>query len=287
MEEHDRIAARLEEFEKTLPSAGSIERLEQLDEMIDIYEQIPREEQNLAQKTRCIFLKILQDSPVEEMSDRILRFVVQEVEPVELRALEWDSPHKIVSFCEILYSATVDDTSIEAQVRRQVRELLSHALRRYEEQRRYEQMFQVLQLAPIASTSDDPELRRLRNQAYLYEMRKVYRRRKILYAYLALQAVLITLVFPVLFINAENGFIQRQVENAADLDLPLEAAQYLSFGDGLYWALITAGSIGYGDITPVTNLGKVLAATLGIMGVITVGIVAGLVIQWITPRNSI
>jgi voltage-gated potassium channel len=64
-----------------------------------------------------------------------------------------------------------------------------------------------------------------------------------------------------------------------------EQRQYLTYGDGLYWALITASSIGYGDVTPVTNVGRIIAATLGVMGVITVGILAGLILYQITPRN--
>ena len=64
-----------------------------------------------------------------------------------------------------------------------------------------------------------------------------------------------------------------------------EPHQYFTYTDGLYCALITAASIGYGDITPVTSVGRMIAATLGVMGVITVGILAGLVLYQITPRN--
>ena len=78
--------------------------------------------------------------------------------------------------------------------------------------------------------------------------------------------------------------IQDQIETTAEVDLPEEGRRYFSYGDGLYWALITAASIGYGDITPQTNVGRIIAATLGVMGVITVGVIAGLILDWISPR---
>jgi voltage-gated potassium channel len=53
----------------------------------------------------------------------------------------------------------------------------------------------------------------------------------------------------------------------------------------LVWSLITAASIGYGDVTPHTGIGKGIAAALGIMGVITVGVIAGLILNWISPRT--
>ncbi len=61
--------------------------------------------------------------------------------------------------------------------------------------------------------------------------------------------------------------------------------QLFSYADGLYWSIITAGSIGYGDITPITRMGKLIAASLGLMGVITIGVIAGLILSWPTPRS--
>lgn len=44
-----------------------------------------------------------------------------------------------------------------------------------------------------------------------------------------------------------------------------------SIPDALWWAIITMTSIGYGDVVPVTNVGKVFGA---IIGIISVGMVA-------------
>jgi len=96
---------------------------------------------------------------------------------------------------------------------------------------------------------------------------------------------LVLVVFPYLFINAENGRLQNEVEELANVELGDEGYQLLTFSEGMYWAIITASSIGYGDVTPTTTTGRVIAGTLGTMGVITVGILAGLVLDWITPRR--
>ena len=39
-----------------------------------------------------------------------------------------------------------------------------------------------------------------------------------------------------------------------------------SLGAGLWWALVTITTVGYGDITPVTTLGRVVASSLMLLG---------------------
>jgi voltage-gated potassium channel len=51
------------------------------------------------------------------------------------------------------------------------------------------------------------------------------------------------------------------VEN---LDQPSE--QFTSIPQGMYWAVVTMTTVGYGDIVPHTALGKFLSAILIILG---------------------
>lgn len=50
-----------------------------------------------------------------------------------------------------------------------------------------------------------------------------------------------------------------------------------SLSDGLWWAIVTLTTVGYGDISPATGLGRVVAAALMVVGMVTLAIFAGLV----------
>lgn len=47
-----------------------------------------------------------------------------------------------------------------------------------------------------------------------------------------------------------------------------------SFGDALWWAIVTTTTVGYGDITPQTGLARVVATVLMLMGIGLIGVVA-------------
>ena len=46
-----------------------------------------------------------------------------------------------------------------------------------------------------------------------------------------------------------------------------------SFSDGLWWALVTITTVGYGDITPMTTIGRLVASALMFLGL---GLIASL-----------
>ena len=67
----------------------------------------------------------------------------------------------------------------------------------------------------------------------------------------SIYAVLFTLIIL-------GGFVVQQVEN-------------LPPGEGFYFAMVTGLTIGYGDITPDTMIGRLVALFLGFIGIILTG----------------
>jgi len=87
-----------------------------------------------------------------------------------------------------------------------------------------------------------------------------YKIRKILMR-LSKKKVLIVVIFFVttLFFNASLFYyVESVIGGRADVDF------YLS----MYWALITMSTIGYGDITPRTELGYAVASVAAVMGIV-------------------
>lgn len=52
---------------------------------------------------------------------------------------------------------------------------------------------------------------------------------------------------------------------------------FRNIGDGLWWSIVTFTTIGYGDLVPITVLGRILAGLIGITGILTIAIPAGLI----------
>ena len=49
-----------------------------------------------------------------------------------------------------------------------------------------------------------------------------------------------------------------------------------SIGDGIWWAIVTLTTIGYGDIYPWTSAGRVIATILGLLGIGLVALPTGI-----------
>ncbi|WP_329180690.1 potassium channel family protein [Streptomyces sp. NBC_01477] len=54
-----------------------------------------------------------------------------------------------------------------------------------------------------------------------------------------------------------------------------------TFGDATWWTCETLTTVGYGDVTPVTPLGRVIAAFLMVMGLALLGAVTGSFSSWL------
>jgi voltage-gated potassium channel len=82
-------------------------------------------------------------------------------------------------------------------------------------------------------------------------------------------SALVTYVAAVAMLNAERGHPGANIE---------------TFGDSLWWALVTMMTVGYGDRYPVTATGRVIGAGLMICGVALLGIVTATLASWLVDR---
>jgi len=55
--------------------------------------------------------------------------------------------------------------------------------------------------------------------------------------------------------------------------LLMSIVEGISIGNSMYLSFITAFTIGYGDITPVTTIGRVLSVIIALIGIIFTGLV--------------
>ncbi len=59
-----------------------------------------------------------------------------------------------------------------------------------------------------------------------------------------------------------------------------------SFSEALWWAVVTVTTVGYGDVTPVTTIGRAVAVVLMVTGIGTIGLLASQVSSALITRNQ-
>ncbi|HYX98276.1 MAG TPA: ion channel [Mycobacterium sp.] len=69
-----------------------------------------------------------------------------------------------------------------------------------------------------------------------------------------------------------------------DKERYLPGAKINSFGKALWWSITTVTTVGYGDVYPVTNTGRVIAVLLMIGGISLVGVVTAALASWVIER---
>jgi voltage-gated potassium channel len=63
-------------------------------------------------------------------------------------------------------------------------------------------------------------------------------------------------------------------------------ATITTFRYALWWAVVTTTTVGYGDYTPVTFAGRIIATAVMIVGVGLIGTVSATVAAWFVGRHS-
>ncbi|WP_285116782.1 potassium channel family protein [Leifsonia sp. fls2-241-R2A-40a] len=69
-----------------------------------------------------------------------------------------------------------------------------------------------------------------------------------------------------------------------DAERASTASPIHTFPQAVWWAFETISTVGYGDFTPVTEIGRLVAVGLMIGGVATLGIVTATLASWIVER---
>lgn len=63
-------------------------------------------------------------------------------------------------------------------------------------------------------------------------------------------------------------------------------AEITNFGDALWWSMVTVTTVGYGDIVPVTAIGRIATAGLMLVGISLIGAVTASVSAWFTSTMN-
>lgn len=85
---------------------------------------------------------------------------------------------------------------------------------------------------------------------------------------------------PIRNILATNGLGRLLAVSAGILIVATFLVTYFepdihSYSDGLYWAVVTTTTVGYGDLSPVTGVGRIIAIVLMLVGIGIIGMLTG------------
>lgn len=89
---------------------------------------------------------------------------------------------------------------------------------------------------------------------------------------------LISSVIVVLTLMIMASTIMFNIENAA------QPEKFASIFDSMWWATATLTTVGYGDIYPITVLGRILAAVIALLGIGIVAIPTGIIASGFMER---
>lgn len=66
--------------------------------------------------------------------------------------------------------------------------------------------------------------------------------------------------------------------------MAISYTEKLSYGDALYFTLVTGLTVGYGDISPQTMIGRVISLSLALVGMMLTGLLVATTVQ--TVKSS-
>lgn len=89
--------------------------------------------------------------------------------------------------------------------------------------------------------------------------------------------ILVTILFAFMFVYTGSYGVWLAERHA-------HGANIVNFGDAIWWGFTTISTVGYGDFTPVTIPGRVLAVAIMMGGVLVIGVVTATLMSDLTDR---
>ncbi|HYE08543.1 MAG TPA: ion channel [Patescibacteria group bacterium] len=90
-----------------------------------------------------------------------------------------------------------------------------------------------------------------------------------------------------------NGFIYVLIITICTVIIGATAIYYLehqismkSFEDALWWSFVTVTTVGYGDLSPATGAGRIVAAILMLVGIGFIGMLTGTIATFFLSKKS-
>lgn len=93
--------------------------------------------------------------------------------------------------------------------------------------------------------------------------------------------------FPKILIFIFSVFIVTIIAGTIMYEIEGPEAGFTSIPMGVYWAVVTLTTVGFGDITPLTPLGKFISVIIMIMGWGIIAVPTGLVTAEVTKENTL
>jgi len=238
----------------------------------DAYPTLAPNDPEFAQRTHAVLLRDLLQPRKALAHPSCSWLVLTHLRAENLAHIPWRSAEEVANAAECFYGiCDAGVTSDDSQLR--VRDLVKYAGARFADQQNWEELFHLLARVQLPADLMDADLFRLRSLLVLFEQRRVQRMRRLLLLVMVAVTTFIVGASPLLFMLTENGYRSAQGQPP------------LGFFGALYWSIITAMTVGYGEIVPHTAHGRLLAVFDSLLGITVMGVVAGLILSHVTPRQ--
>ena len=89
--------------------------------------------------------------------------------------------------------------------------------------------------------------------------------------------ILVTILFTFMFVYTGSYGVWLAERHA-------HGANIVNFGDAIWWGFTTISTVGYGDFTPVTIPGRILAVAIMMGGILVIGVVTATLISDLNDR---